>query len=113
MRNKKKSKPGKYFDPHYWEGCFTFKCKKGQCDYFTECFAAQKEDQKETENFIKNINQKLSDKIKLSDLSPLEKVMINHAIEKHGVEFDRKLGKYYVDKEALKKRVGCGANLYR
>jgi len=101
------------FDPHHWEGCFIFRCKKKECSYIMQCYAAQQRDQKETEEFIEALNKRLLEGFDVNMLSPIEKAKLEHAIEKHGVRFDSERGIYYFEKAALKNIFGRGASLYR
>ncbi len=74
------------FDPHYWEKCYVFSCKKSRCPFVELCFRAQKDHQNEMKKFAEILNQKIAGGSDLSDLSPLEKVNLIHLIRDHGVK---------------------------
>ena len=105
-----KEKPGKYFPPHFWEGCFIYTCGKDTCPFTADCFAAQGRHQRETERFIEKINQILLDGGKPNEEQQAE---LDHAKEHHGVQFDAKQGIYFISKTALKHRPGIGGAYFR
>lgn len=105
-----KAKPGTYFPPHFWEGCFIYTCGKDTCPFTAECFAAQGRHQRETEKFIENVNQILLDGGKLNDEQQTE---LDHAKKHHGAQFDAKQGIYFISKTALKHRPGIGGSYFR
>jgi CheY-like chemotaxis protein len=105
-----KVKPGKYFPPHFWEGCFSYICGKDTCPFTAECFAAQGKHQRETEKFIESVNQILLDG---GAPSPLEQAEVDHAVKYHGAQFDSKQGIYVINKAALKNRPGLGGAYFR
>ena len=105
-----KTKPGKYFPPHFWEGCFIYTCGKDTCPFTAECFGAQGSHQRQTEKFIESVNQMLLDG---RQLSPQQQSEVDHAKKHHGVQFDSKRDIYFVNKAALKNRPGLGAAYFR
>jgi CheY-like chemotaxis protein len=105
-----KAKPGTYFPPHFWEGCFIYTCGKNTCPFTAECFAAQGRHQRETEKFIEKINQILLEGGKPNEEQQAE---LDHAKEHHGVQFDAKQGIYFISKTALKHRPGIGGSYFR
>jgi hypothetical protein len=78
------------FDPHYWEKCYVFRCKKNECPYVEPCFGAQRRDQEKTKNFIEEMNGKISQGIDLEKLNTVEKINFYHSIKKHGAKYSEK-----------------------
>ncbi len=107
---KPKAKPGTYFPPHFWEGCFIYTCGKDTCPFTAECFAAQGKHQRETEKFIEKVNQILLEGGKPNEEQQAE---LDHAKKHHGVQFDAKQGIYFFSKTALKHRPGIGGSYFR
>lgn len=106
----KKVKPGKYFPPHFWEGCFIYTCGVDTCPFTADCFAAQGAHQRKTEKFIESVNQMLLDGRVLSATQQAE---LDHAEKHHGAQFDSKRKIYVINKAALKNRPGLGGSLFR
>jgi len=73
------------FDPHYWEKCYVFRCKKGECPFVSLCFAAQAKDHKETKTVVQSLEDQIS-KGEKTTLTPQERLTLAHATEKHGIE---------------------------
>jgi hypothetical protein len=74
------------FDPHYWEKCFVFTCRKGQCPFVKLCFRAQKDHENEMKKFIGSLNKKITEGFDLTNLSPTDKGNLFHLIKKHGLK---------------------------
>ena len=70
------------FEPHYWERCYLFRCRKGECPYVTVCFAAQAKDHKEAKAFVESLGSRAEDKAKLT---VTERINLEHAVRKHGI----------------------------
>jgi CheY-like chemotaxis protein len=105
-----KAKPGTYFPPHFWEGCFIYTCGKDTCPFTAECFGAQGRHQRETEKFIEAVNQILLEGKPLTEEQQTE---LDHAKKHHGVQFDSKQGIYFMSKTALRHRPGIGGSYFR
>lgn len=105
-----KPKPGRYFPPHFWEGCFSYICGKDTCPFTAECFAAQGRHQRGTEKFVDFVNQVLQEG---RALSPSQQAELDHAAKHHGAQFDSKRGIYFINKAALKNRPGLGGAYFR
>lgn len=105
-----KPKVGKYFPPHFWEGCFSYICGKKTCPFTADCFAAQSQHQRETEKFIDTINQKL---LKKEALTGEEDAEVRHTMKYHGIQLDAKQGVYVVNKAALRNKSGLGGSYFR
>ena len=86
------------FDPHYWENCYVFRCRGKECPYIVPCFGAEKREKEEVEGFIESLNRRIFEGFDLGMLSPIERIQLNHAIEKHGVRFASQ-GKEITEKE--------------
>ncbi len=105
-----KVKPGKYFPPHFWEGCFIYTCGKDTCPFTAECFGAQTKHQRETEKFIQHVNQILLDG---GTLTAQEQAEVDHATKHHGAQLDPKQGIYIISKTALRNKPGLGGAYFR
>jgi CheY-like chemotaxis protein len=105
-----KPKPGQYFPPHFWEGCFTYVCGKDTCPFTSECYGAQGRHQRETEKFIDTVNQAL---LKGSALTEEQQTELEHAKKHHGAQYDAKRKIYFINKAALKNRPGLGGSYFR
>jgi len=85
-----------YFDPHYWERCFVFRCRAGCCPFVADCYAARMEDQRRTREIVEQFNAELSKGFRLQNiLADRSKALeVQHLIESHGVFFDAETNRF-------------------
>jgi len=78
-----------YFDPHYWQKCFVFRCRADCCPFVADCYASRKRDRQAAEESVQKLNHLLFEGSTLDRLlSSGKRVEVEHLLESHGVVFD-------------------------
>ncbi len=77
----------KGFGPHYWERCYVFRCRKGECPFVTHCFAAEAEDRKETRELVQSLYNQATRGEEESPLTASQRARLDHARRKYPAVF--------------------------
>lgn len=79
-----------YFDPHFWQRCFVFRCRAGCCPFVADCYASRQRDRKLAEETVHALNRMLAEGSTLEELMAGEsRLEVEHLVESHGVVMDR------------------------
>jgi len=84
-----------YFDPHFWQRCFVFRCRAGCCPFVADCYASRQKDRKEAEETVRRLNRMLLGGSTLKTLMAGEdRLEIEHLMDAHGVVLDRNANRF-------------------